>query len=468
MDSIYSNAINSIELGVKLVEEDRNLITASNAVRLIYSGVLLLFKEKLRLLSPAGSNEILIRSRIDFFINEDGTLQYNGAGNTIDYQQTKTRFENLGIEVNWKAVEKARDFRNNLEHYMVVVENYKIDEIITGLYELIYDFIREELEKEFSNEFSSETVAFFRNTQILFRKEKKELTEKIHSNLDTDFAFYFEHLKCEACNSSLLEFEHKSSNYLIFKCRQCGNISNIEIDDKLKSVISTYSVHRKNWIQLKNNIPNNWKEVLCGEFSKEYFIELDNNLMFLYFSKKIVPSSYLICNALNFTPFNDIKVVILGQEPYHGVDQADGLAFSIKPELPIPPSLSNIFKELYSDLGVIRSSGNLSDWAEQGVLLLNRVLTVEHGMANSHGNLGWKYFTENIIKSVSEKLDSVVFILWGKQAQDCKTFINLSKHMVIEGPHPSPLSAHRGFLGSKPFSATNKYLESKNKNAIKW
>ncbi len=139
MDSIYSNAINSIELGVKLVEEDRNLITASNAVRLIYSGVLLLFKEKLRLLSPAGSNEILIRSRIDFFINEDGILRYNGAGNTIDYQQTKSRFENLGIEVNWKAVEKARDFRNNLEHYMVIVENYKIDEIITGLYELIYD-----------------------------------------------------------------------------------------------------------------------------------------------------------------------------------------------------------------------------------------------------------------------------------------------------------------------------------------
>lgn len=165
------------------------------------------------------------------------------------------------------------------------------------------------------------------------------------------------------------------------------------------------------------------------------------------------------------TPFQNSPKSSVKNYPFNRLNV---LAFSIKPELRIPPSLSNIFKELYSDLGVSRSNGDLRDWAEQGVLLLNRVLTVEHGMANSHGNLGWKYFTESIIKSVSEKLESVVFILWGKQAQDCKTFINLSKHMVIEGPHPSPLSAHRGFLGSKPFSATNKYLESKNKNAIKW
>ncbi|GIR19064.1 MAG: uracil-DNA glycosylase [Candidatus Neomarinimicrobiota bacterium] len=174
-------------------------------------------------------------------------------------------------------------------------------------------------------------------------------------------------------------------------------------------------------------------------------------------------------NAFNSTHLNNVKVVIIGQDPYHGQGQANGLSFSVNDGIVIPPSLLNIFKELESDLNIpIPNSGNLQSWANQGVLLLNTVLTVEKDNANSHKDLGWEIFTKKAIEIVSSKLENIVFILWGKQAQSIEDVIDTSKHYIITSVHPSPLSAHRGFFGSNPFSKTNKFLKSKGIKPINW
>lgn len=180
------------------------------------------------------------------------------------------------------------------------------------------------------------------------------------------------------------------------------------------------------------------------------------------------PPKDQIFRALDLCDFNQIKVVILGQDPYHDTHQANGLAFSVSNLVKTPPSLRNIFKELYSDLGIFRQNNELEDWARQGVLLLNATLTVRAHEANSHKNLGWEFFTDAIISEISEKNENVVFVLWGSFAQKKNSLIDAQKHGIITSAHPSPLSAHRGFLGSKPFSKINDYLVSKNKRPIVW
>ena len=219
----------------------------------------------------------------------------------------------------------------------------------------------------------------------------------------------------------------------------------------------------------KVKIHDSWYISLKNEFDKEYWINLSNQIRTFYSKKIIYPKASMVFNALNSTPLNRIKVVILGQDPYHGDGQANGLSFSVNNGIPFPPSLMNIFKELESDLKIpFPKSGNLQPWADQGVLLLNTVLTVEKDNANSHRGLGWEIFTNKIIEVISSNTNNVVFILWGKQAQNFEDVIDSSKHFIISSAHPSPLSAHRGFFGSKPFSQTNKFLNEKNKKTIDW
>ena len=185
--------------------------------------------------------------------------------------------------------------------------------------------------------------------------------------------------------------------------------------------------------------------------------------------KKIHPSSKDIFRAFELTSFKNVKIIILGQDPYHGPNQANGLAFSVNSEVRFPPSLLNIFKEYSKDLNLpIPIDGNLSAWAEQGVLLLNSILTVESGSPGSHKDFGWEQFTNQIIKALNDKKSNLVFILWGAYAQSKKIFIDSSKHLIIASPHPSPLSAHRGFFGSKPFSKTNDYLRKNKSEEIDW
>lgn len=187
------------------------------------------------------------------------------------------------------------------------------------------------------------------------------------------------------------------------------------------------------------------------------------------FDLTIYPPKELIFRALELTPFENIKVVILGQDPYHGEGEANGLAFSVNKGVELPPSLRNIYEELKSDMGIkIPNHGDLTSWAKQGVLLLNSVLTVEKDKPASHRNIGWEEYTDSIIKKISDKKENIVFILWGKYAQSKKDFIDERKHLVISSPHPSPFSANKGFFGSKPFSKTNTYLKSKGKKEIDW
>lgn len=187
------------------------------------------------------------------------------------------------------------------------------------------------------------------------------------------------------------------------------------------------------------------------------------------FDLTIYPPKELIFRALELTPFENIKVVILGQDPYHGEGEANGLAFSVNKGVELPPSLRNIYEELKSDMGIkIPNHGDLTSWAKQGVLLLNSVLTVEKDKPASHRNIGWEEYTDSIIKKISDKKENIVFILWGKYAQSKKAFIDERKHLVISSPHPSPFSANKGFFGSKPFSKTNTYLKSKGKKEIDW
>ena len=214
-----------------------------------------------------------------------------------------------------------------------------------------------------------------------------------------------------------------------------------------------------------------WLEHLKEEFQKDYMLILKKKLLELK-NKKITfyPQGDKIFNAFNLTPFNKVKVVILGQDPYHGPNQAHGLCFSVPPSVKPPPSLVNIFKELESDTGKKRNyhDGNLEHWAKQGVFLLNTTLTVERSKPLSHQDYGWSEFTNQVISLINNELESIVFILWGSFAQSKKQLIDSNKHLILTAPHPSPLSAHRGFFGSKPFSKTNAFLKSKQIDMVEW
>ncbi|HOJ77994.1 MAG TPA: uracil-DNA glycosylase [Bacillota bacterium] len=214
---------------------------------------------------------------------------------------------------------------------------------------------------------------------------------------------------------------------------------------------------------------NDWQELLESELQKEYYLKLRRFLALEYQTKTIYPDKYDIFNALHYTAYNDTKVVILGQDPYHGPRQAHGLSFSVKPGVEPPPSLINIFKELKNDLGCyIPNNGYLKKWADQGVLLLNTVLTVEAGKANSHRNKGWEQFTDRIVSLLNERQKPIVFILWGSNAQSKTSIITNPNHYIIKSPHPSPLSASRGFFNSKPFSKVNLLLKSIGEEPIDW
>ena len=214
---------------------------------------------------------------------------------------------------------------------------------------------------------------------------------------------------------------------------------------------------------------NDWQELLESEMEKEYYQNLRQFLIKEYSTRTIYPDMYDIFNALHLTAYKDVKAVILGQDPYHGPNQAYGLAFSVKEGIRIPPSLVNIYKELHDDLGCyIPNNGCLTKWAKEGVLLLNASLTVRAGEANSHSRIGWEIFTDHIIKLLNEREDPIVFILWGNNARRKKEMITNPKHYIIESVHPSPLSASRGFFGSKPFSKTNRFLERIGKEPIDW
>ncbi len=216
-------------------------------------------------------------------------------------------------------------------------------------------------------------------------------------------------------------------------------------------------------------IGNDWDDVLKEEFDQPYFNELIEFVKKEYKEKTIYPKQNEIFNAFRYTPYQEVKVVILGQDPYHGVGQAHGLSFSVREHVPKPPSLVNIFKELKDDLGYpIPSTGNLIPWTEQGVLLLNSVLTVEKDKAASHSNHGWERFTDKVISLVNEKKTPVVFILWGSYARSKKSLITNPLHLIIESTHPSPFSAYNGFFGSHPFSKTNQFLQKNNLNPIDW
>ena len=214
-----------------------------------------------------------------------------------------------------------------------------------------------------------------------------------------------------------------------------------------------------------------WLEHLKEEFQKDYMLILKKKLLELK-NKKITfyPQGDKIFNAFNLTPFNKVKVVILGQDPYHGPNQAHGLCFSVPPSVKPPPSLVNIFKELESDTGKKRNyhDGNLEHWAKQGVFLLNTTLTVERSKPLSHQDYGWSEFTNQVISLINNELENIVFILWGSFAQSKKQLIDSNKHLILTAPHPSPLSAHRGFFGSKPFSKTNDFLHSKQIDMVNW
>ena len=219
-----------------------------------------------------------------------------------------------------------------------------------------------------------------------------------------------------------------------------------------------------------NTLNNKWLRVLNKEFSKPYLLELDNFLETRKATGAIIfPKQQDIFRSLELTDFDDVKVVILGQDPYHGPNQAHGLSFSVQEGIKQPPSLKNIYKELNTDLGFdIPTTGFLEPWAKQGVLMLNAVLTVEQADPNSHANKGWETFTDKIISTISEQKENVVFILWGAYAQKKESLINSDKHKIIKSAHPSPFSARNGFFDSKPFSKTNDYLESTSQKAINW
>ncbi len=217
------------------------------------------------------------------------------------------------------------------------------------------------------------------------------------------------------------------------------------------------------------HLGNDWDAILDGEFEKEYYLKIRGILKDEYFSRTVFPPMNDIFNALKYTPYNETKVVILGQDPYHEIGQAHGLSFSVKKGIKIPPSLVNIYKELNTDIGMdIPAHGELTSWAKQGVLLLNATLTVRQGQANSHQNIGWSIFTDEVIKKLDKNDNPIVFILWGGNARSKKKYITNKNHFVIESVHPSPLSAYNGFFGSRPFSRANEFLLSNGVKPINW
>ncbi|MCA9362459.1 uracil-DNA glycosylase [Candidatus Kaiserbacteria bacterium] len=216
-------------------------------------------------------------------------------------------------------------------------------------------------------------------------------------------------------------------------------------------------------------IEPSWKAALAAEFEKDYFADLSAKVKAAYLSKVVYPAPKNVFSAFTLCPFDQVKVVILGQDPYHGPSQAHGLSFSVPDGVRTPPSLQNIYKEIKADLGIeVPASGNLERWAKQGVLLLNATLTVEAGNAGSHQGLGWELFTDAVIKTISDQKECVVFLLWGSYARSKAALIDTSRHLILEAPHPSPLSAHRGFLGCKHFSKTNTYLKNHQLSPIEW
>ncbi len=214
---------------------------------------------------------------------------------------------------------------------------------------------------------------------------------------------------------------------------------------------------------------NDWKMLLDPEFEKEYYKQLHNFLAQEYRSRTIYPDMYEIFSTLQCTAYSDVKVVILGQDPYHGPGQAHGFSFSVKPGIDIPPSLQNIYKELASDLGCyIPKTGYLKKWADQGVLMLNAVLTVRAGQANSHKGMGWEIFTDRVIELLNEREKPVVFLLWGRNARNKKALITNPNHLVLEAAHPSPLSAYNGFFGCRHFSKANDFLQNHGMTPVDW
>jgi len=217
------------------------------------------------------------------------------------------------------------------------------------------------------------------------------------------------------------------------------------------------------------SIEQSWKEQLKDEFEADYFKELASKVREAYTSKTVYPPPKQLFNAFDLCPFDQVKVVIIGQDPYHGPNQAHGLCFSVQDGVVVPPSLKNIYKEIRDDLGKdIPTSGNLERWAKQGVLLLNATLSVEQARAGSHQGWGWERFTDAAIKKVSDEKEGVVFMLWGRYAQNKVSLIDETKHLILRAAHPSPLSAYNGWFGCKHFSQANKYLESRGEKSIDW
>lgn len=220
---------------------------------------------------------------------------------------------------------------------------------------------------------------------------------------------------------------------------------------------------------MKQIFENDWQQILEGEMEKPYYRDLRRLLIDEYRNYTVYPDMYHIFNALQVTSYEDVKVVILGQDPYHGPGQAHGMAFSVRPGVPIPPSLRNIYKELEADLGIPPAdTGYLLSWAKEGVLLLNTTLTVRRSSPMSHSKIGWEFFTDAIIREIDKKPEPVVFLLWGAHARSKKRLLTNKDHLVLESPHPSPFSANRGFFGSRPFSKTNRFLEEHGETPIDW
>jgi uracil-DNA glycosylase len=220
---------------------------------------------------------------------------------------------------------------------------------------------------------------------------------------------------------------------------------------------------------MKDRLPADWKKVLKDVLASPGFVELEAFVEKERRTQTVYPSEEDLFSAFRLTPYDKVKVLLLGQDPYHGPGQAHGLAFSVQPGVKPPPSLVNVFKELQSDVGMPRpKDGSLIPWAKQGVLLLNAVLTVREGEPNAHEGHGWEAFTDAVIQKVSDKSEPVVFILWGSYAQKKEKLIDTTKHIILKGPHPSPLSAKRGFFGSKPFSRTNEALEARGREPVDW
>lgn len=217
------------------------------------------------------------------------------------------------------------------------------------------------------------------------------------------------------------------------------------------------------------SLENDWDELLKDEFKKPYYIQLRNFLSIEYATKEIFPNMYDIYNALKFTPYKDVKVVILGQDPYHGRNQAHGLCFSVQKGVKLPPSLVNIFTELQNDVGcTMPEHGDLTAWTAQGVLMMNTVLTVQKGLANSHANRGWEQLSDYIISLLNQREDPIVFLLWGKYAQSKSALITNPQHYILKCAHPSPFSADYGFFGCRHFSKTNEFLKKLGKKEINW